>query len=278
MEHGYIASSFDLLGVADLDLIEQARRRCRTLVVGVFSDEYVRALTGIAPVMSLGERLALVSRVIGVQAAKAHDETTAELDPVRFRVSRSHGSDGQGLASPLTPAAPKPGGLTLVADEHGPAAAESSDTASHTGLRGYVPGAWDMFHIGHLRLLERSRDRCDLLVAGVVTDEVLHRAKGKWPMVPLTERLRVVSAMQPVDAAVVDTSSDKSVAWRSRPFDVIFKGDDWRGTPKGERLEQQMASVGARVCYLPYTAHISSTALRRLLHERLVAGAGQTVQ
>ena len=46
-----------------------------------------------------------------------------------------------------------------------------------------------------------------------------------------------------------------------RRFDVIFKGDDWRGTPKGDRLEA-MAGVGVEVVYLPYTMHTSSTRLR----------------
>jgi glycerol-3-phosphate cytidylyltransferase len=48
---------------------------------------------------------------------------------------------------------------------------------------------------------------------------------------------------------------------------VIFKGDDWRGTPKGDRLERDFASVGVEVVYFPYTVHTSSTMLRRVLDE-----------
>lgn len=54
----------------------------------------------------------------------------------------------------------------------------------------------------------------------------------------------------------------------SSRHDVLFKGDDWQGTPKGERLETEMASVGAAVHYFPYTAHTSSTALRQILAAR----------
>jgi len=53
-------------------------------------------------------------------------------------------------------------------------------------------------------------------------------------------------------------------------FDVIFKGDDWKGTPKGDKLERDFASVGVEVVYLPYTAHTSSTVLRRALDALLV--------
>lgn len=132
-------------------------------------------------------------------------------------------------------------------------------------VRGYVPGAWDMFHIGHLNILLRARSRCDHLIAGVVTDEELLRVKGRLPIVPLEERLEVVAALEFVDEVVVDHSSNKLDVWQRVGFDVLFKGDDWRGTAKGDRLEQQMASVGVRVCYFPYTAHTSSTKLRAML-------------
>ncbi len=50
-----------------------------------------------------------------------------------------------------------------------------------------------------------------------------------------------------------------------QPFDVLFKGDDWKDTPKGAQLEAEMAEVGARVVYLPYTPSTSSTKLRRFI-------------
>jgi glycerol-3-phosphate cytidylyltransferase len=130
---------------------------------------------------------------------------------------------------------------------------------------GYVPGAWDMFHIGHLNILKRAAAQCDYLIAGVVTDEVLEKAKGKKPMVPLAERIRIVANMSMVDSAVVDVSSDKLVMWRELGFDVLFKGDDWRGTPKGDKLEADLRSVGVDLVYFPYTGHTSSSALRRIL-------------
>jgi glycerol-3-phosphate cytidylyltransferase len=133
---------------------------------------------------------------------------------------------------------------------------------------GYVPGAWDMFHIGHLNILKRARDECDRLIAGVVTDEVLYAAKGKHPIVPLDERMDIVQSLDLVDDVVVDWSSDKMEAWRRLRFDVIFKGDDWKNTPKGDRLERDLGAVGVRVCYFPYTVHTSSTLIRTLITDR----------
>ena len=58
---------------------------------------------------------------------------------------------------------------------------------------------------------------------------------------------------------------DKLDTWQELRFDVFFKGDDWRGTPKGVDLERRFAEVGVEVVYFPYTVHTSSTALRRAL-------------
>lgn len=135
-------------------------------------------------------------------------------------------------------------------------------------LLGYVPGAWDMFHVGHLNILLRARAHCDRLVVGVVTDEALYAAKQKHPVVPLAERMRVVASIDVVDDVVVDHSSDKLEVWRRVGFDVLFKGDDWIGTPKGIKLEQDMASVGVDVHFFPYTPHVSSTQLRGLVLSR----------
>jgi glycerol-3-phosphate cytidylyltransferase len=136
------------------------------------------------------------------------------------------------------------------------------------GVVGYVPGAWDMFHIGHLNILLRARSECDHLVVGVVSDDALVTVKGKYPVVPFDERLAVVSELNLVDEVVTDFSGNKLEVWQRVGFDVLFKGDDWRGTPKGNELEADMASVGVRVCYFPYTAHTSSTRLRAILAER----------
>lgn len=130
---------------------------------------------------------------------------------------------------------------------------------------GYAPGAWDMFHVGHLNVLRHARGNCDFLVAGVVDDEMLELAKGRRPVVPVIERAEIVGHVVYVDEVFVETQPDKIETWRRRPFDVFFKGDDWKGTAKGRDLERRFADVGVDVVYFPYTVHTSSTVLRRAL-------------
>jgi glycerol-3-phosphate cytidylyltransferase len=130
---------------------------------------------------------------------------------------------------------------------------------------GYAPGAYDLFHVGHLNVLRQAAEHCDVLVAGVVADEVLLQTKGRAPVVPLAERMEIVASVRFVDRVHAEVVPDKLETWRAVRFDVIFKGDDWRGTPKGDRLERDFATVGVDVHYFPYTMHTSSTALRRAL-------------
>lgn len=134
-------------------------------------------------------------------------------------------------------------------------------------ITGYVPGAWDMFHIGHLNILLRARAECDRLMVGAVTDAALFAAKGKQPMVPLAERMQILAALGLVDEVVIDQGSKLDV-WHRHPFDVLFKGDDWLGTPKGDQLVADMATVGVRVHFFPYTESTSSTKLRGVVTTR----------
>jgi glycerol-3-phosphate cytidylyltransferase len=138
---------------------------------------------------------------------------------------------------------------------------------------GYAPGAYDLFHIGHLNLLRNAAEHCDFLIAGVVSDEMLLLNKGRAPVVPLAERMEIVRSVRLVDDVHAEVVPDKLDTWRSVRFDVIFKGDDWRGTEKGRRLEEDFAGVGVSVHYFPYTVHTSSTILRRAL-DAIEAGSG----
>jgi glycerol-3-phosphate cytidylyltransferase len=136
----------------------------------------------------------------------------------------------------------------------------------NSGKVGYAPGVFDMFHIGHLNILRNSRLACDHLIAGVVSDELAIRGKGKAPVIPLPERLEIVRSIRYVDDAVVEDLPSKLEMWERLRFDLVIKGDDWRGTPKGRRLERDFARLDVEVLYLPYTVQTSSSMLRRALH------------
>ncbi|HET7902773.1 MAG TPA: adenylyltransferase/cytidyltransferase family protein [Candidatus Nanopelagicales bacterium] len=130
---------------------------------------------------------------------------------------------------------------------------------------GYAGGVFDLFHVGHLNVLRTSKAHCDFLVAGVMADDLASTAKGIEPFVPQEERLAIVSAITHVDLAVIEDEPDKAVTYAKYGITHVFKGDDWKGTAKGDKLEAICSRMGIELVYLPYTVHTSSTMLRRAL-------------
>jgi glycerol-3-phosphate cytidylyltransferase len=125
---------------------------------------------------------------------------------------------------------------------------------------GYAPGAFDLLHIGHLNLFRQARRQCDFLIAGVASDEIILEHKGALPVVPLAERLEVVRNLRLVDAAIPAMSWNKREIWLALRFHVLFKGDDWRGTDKGDQLERELEPVDVEIVYVPRIILRSSTA------------------
>jgi glycerol-3-phosphate cytidylyltransferase len=120
---------------------------------------------------------------------------------------------------------------------------------------GITYGTFDLFHIGHLRILERTRALCDRLVVGVSTDE-FNALKGKRTAVPFDDRAAIVKALRWVDEVIPETS------WEQKPgdiqrlgVDVLVMGNDWAG--KFDHLK-----AFCDVVYLPRTPGISTTELR----------------
>jgi glycerol-3-phosphate cytidylyltransferase len=98
-----------------------------------------------------------------------------------------------------------------------------------------------------------------------VADDVLIRHKGVSPVIPLTERLEIVRNIRFVDAVHAAATNDKVEIWKDLRFNALFKGDDWRGTELGDKLEHDFAALGVEVVYFPYTLSTSSSALRKTL-------------
>ena len=126
---------------------------------------------------------------------------------------------------------------------------------------GYTTGVFDMFHIGHLNVIRRAKEQCDHLIVGVSTDELVEQEKQKKPVIPFEERVEIVKALRYVDEVVPQPDKDKYAAWERYHFHKMFVGDDWKGTPQWEGYERQLAPVGVRIVYLPYTEGVSSTKL-----------------
>ena len=132
---------------------------------------------------------------------------------------------------------------------------------------GYTSGVFDMFHIGHLNILRRAKEKCDYLIVGVSTDECVESYKHKIPIIPFEQRAAIVEAIKYVDEVVPQENMDKITFLQKRHFDVMFHGIEWKGTDLYNRYEEEFARYGARIEYLPHTEGVSSSMLRNKINK-----------
>ncbi|MBD3413101.1 MAG: adenylyltransferase/cytidyltransferase family protein [Candidatus Aminicenantes bacterium] len=125
-------------------------------------------------------------------------------------------------------------------------------------ITGYTSGVFDLFHLGHLNILKRAKSLCDRLIVGVTTDELVGYKNAKV-VVPFEERLEIIQNIKCVDLAVPQDNLDKYVMWEKLKFDVMIIGDDWFGTKRLKKFEQDLSQVGVKVIYLPYTQGVSTS-------------------
>ena len=130
---------------------------------------------------------------------------------------------------------------------------------------GYTTGVFDLFHIGHLNILQRAKEQCDYLIVGVSTDELVEQYKHKRPVISYEERSRIVEAIRYVDKVVPQVNRNKMEAWEQLHFDRMFVGDDWKGTPLFNEMEEKFRPFGVEIVYFPYTNGTSSTFLKDVL-------------
>lgn len=132
---------------------------------------------------------------------------------------------------------------------------------------GYTTGVYDMFHIGHLNVIQRAKAQCDYLVVGVTTDELCFKRKKKYPIICEADRMAIVRALRCVDEVVPQEDMDKLAAVIKYHADAVFVGSDWKGTEAWNEYEKELAEIGCTVVYLEHTDGISSTILRDRLNK-----------
>lgn len=133
---------------------------------------------------------------------------------------------------------------------------------------GFTTGVFDLFHIGHLNLLERCKEQCEYLIVAVCGDDYVTQVKHKTPVFSEEDRIRIIGALKCVDEVstiTIEEIDDKMKALERFKFDVLFSGDDWKGSERYNRTEKQFAELGVSIEYLPYTKGVSTTQIKETL-------------
>lgn len=125
----------------------------------------------------------------------------------------------------------------------------------------YTSGTFDMLHVNHLNLLDYAKGLGDILIVGVNTDELVRSYKSN-PIVPFSERIALMRALQITDIVIPQHTLNHSDKVNKLNFDVFVVGDDWVG--KYDYLEEQ----GVKVFYFPYGEGVSSTNLKEKIYKQ----------
>ena len=130
---------------------------------------------------------------------------------------------------------------------------------------GFTDGVFDLFHVGHLNMIEEAKKHCDYLIVGVHSDDIVKNYKNRETIIKEQDRLRIISSLKAVDKAVLNKTRDKLELYNLYKFDVVFIGSDWKGTERWNTFEKVLKGVGVDVVYIDYTKGISTTSLRERL-------------
>lgn len=130
---------------------------------------------------------------------------------------------------------------------------------------GYTQGTFDMFHVGHLNLLVEAKKRCDYLIVGVNSDELVREYKKHDAVICEDDRNRIIQALRCVDESHVVHTLNKSKIHDTIRFDAIFIGDDWKDNNRWIQTRKDMEQIGVSVVFLPYTQGVSSTQIKQAL-------------
>ena len=123
-------------------------------------------------------------------------------------------------------------------------------------------GTFDMFHIGHLNLLNRLKRLGDKLIVAVSTDE-FNSIKGKKTLIPFEQRALIVQNIKCVDMVISEENWEQKIEdVKKYDIDIFAMGDDWKG--KFDFLKDY-----CKVVYLPRTQNISTTELKKELNKYL---------
>lgn len=127
---------------------------------------------------------------------------------------------------------------------------------------GYTQGVFDMFHIGHLNLLNNAKKYCEILIVGVNSDRLVQEYKHKIPVINEMERKQIVEEIKVVDKAIIVDTLDKEKILQEISYDAVFIGDDWKDNTRWQDTKIKLAVHGIDVIFLPHTPDVSSTLLK----------------
>lgn len=124
----------------------------------------------------------------------------------------------------------------------------------------YTSGTFDLLHANHIKMIEYARGLADILIVGVNTDELVESYKST-PVIPFEDRIALMKALKYPDVVIPQRSLEHTDKVKNLNIDVFVVGDDWKGK------YDYLRDLGVDVVYFPYGAGVSSSNLKRQIHD-----------
>ena len=124
---------------------------------------------------------------------------------------------------------------------------------------GYTNGVFDLLHVGHLQFLKRARTYCDYLIVAVCEDQLAYVNKGKFPIIPVEERMMLLEAIKYIDKVVIQTTTDRVLEWNKYHFDVIFHGIDGKAWDIEHGYFDALKKLGVDSVYFERLTNLSTS-------------------
>ena len=119
-------------------------------------------------------------------------------------------------------------------------------------------GTFDLFHYGHLKILQRAKELGTHLTVAVSTDE-FNSVKGKKCVYPYKHRAEIVEAIKYVDKVIPEKNWEQKIQnIKENDIDIFVIGDDWIG--KFDFLKEH-----CEVVYLGRTEDVSTTDVKHVI-------------
>jgi len=137
---------------------------------------------------------------------------------------------------------------------------------------GLTSGTFDLINVGHIDLLHKAKEFCDYLIVAINSDELVLTYKLIPPIMPLKERIKIVSELRCVDRVVIQHEMVSIEQFKILQADRFFVGDDYKNRvdiPGIKWLKDHK-----KIKFFPYTQHVSSS----IIKERIINNASAILQ